>query len=186
VIYHPLAEGELTDLIAIRLTGIAPSAFGERLRGIAATIDPSLRVQDIRPFDAALREEHVLLRTAALGILIVTMSVLLLTAAGLYALMSFTVERSRKEIAIRVALGADHARVVRGVFGRALRQLAIGVGAGAVIAPFLLRIDTPLSAAKVATLIAVSGAILLVGIIASIEPTRRSLRIQPTEALKEG
>jgi ABC-type lipoprotein release transport system permease subunit len=70
--------------------------------------------------------------------------------------------------------------VVRGIFARALGQLAIGVGAGAVLASVLLRADGPL------TLVAVSGVMLLVGLLASVGPTRRTLRFQPTEALKEG
>ncbi|HZI30505.1 MAG TPA: ABC transporter permease [Gemmatimonadaceae bacterium] len=185
VIHHPIAEGELTDFLAIRLNGVAPSSFGERLRQITATVDPSVRVHDIRPFDVALREEHLLLRMSALGIVIVTASVLLLTAAGIYALMSFTVERRRREIGIRIALGADRSRVVRGIFGRALRHLAIGVGAGAMVAPLILRLDGPITSAKLITLVVVSSAMLLVGVMASVGPTRRSLRIQPTEALKE-
>jgi putative ABC transport system permease protein len=184
VIHHPIAVGELTDFVAIRLSGVAPSSFGERLRQITATVDPSVRVHDIRPFDVALREEQPLMRMTALGIVIVTASVLLLTAAGIYALMSFTVERRRREIGIRIALGADRSRVVRGVFGRALRQLAIGVGAGAIVAPLILRVDGPITSAKLITLVVVSSAMLLVGVAASIGPTRRSLRIQPTEAIK--
>ena len=186
MVYHPIADGELTDVMAIRLSGVAPSQFGERLRAITATVDPNLRVHDIRPFDVALREEHRAMRMTALGIGIVTASVLLLSAAGIYALMSFTVERRRREIGIRMALGADRARVVRGIFARALGQLAIGVGIGIVLAPVFLRLDGPITAAKVVTMFAVSGVMLLVGLLASVGPTRRSLRIQPTEALKEG
>jgi len=99
--------------------------------------------------------------------------------------MSFTVERRRREIGIRIALGADRSRVVRGIFGRALRHLAIGVGAGAMVAPLILRLDGPITSAKLITLVVVSSAMLLVGVMASVGPTRRSLRIQPTEALKE-
>jgi ABC-type antimicrobial peptide transport system permease subunit len=121
----------------------------------------------------------------ALGIGIVTASVLLLSAAGIYALMSFTVERRRREIGIRMALGADRSRVVRNIFARAFGQLAIGVGIGIVLAPVFLRLDGPITLAKVVTLFAVSGVMLIVGLLASVGPTRRSLRIQPTEALKD-
>jgi predicted permease len=186
MIYHPLAEGELTDLMAIRLSGVPPSLFGERLREIAATVDPSLRVHDIRPFDVAVREEHLAMRMAALGIALVTASVLLVSGAGIYALMSFTVARRRREIGIRMALGADRGRVIRGIFARAFGQLMIGVGGGVIFAPILLRLDGPFTPGKVVILLCVSGAVVLVGLLASVGPTRRTLRIQPTEALKEG
>ena len=66
-------------------------------------------------------------RYLAWGIGLVTMSVLLLSAAGIHALMSFTVAQRTREIGIRAALGAHPRRLLLGVFGRALRQLALGV-----------------------------------------------------------
>jgi hypothetical protein len=55
-----------------------------------------------------------------------------------------------------------------------------------VLAPVLLRADDPFTVGKVVMLFAVSGVMLLVGLLASAGPTRRTLGIQPTEALKEG
>ena len=59
---------------------------------------------------------------------------LLLSAAGIYALMSFTVSRRRKEIGIRAAMGADGRRLLLSVFSRAAGQLGGGVVAGIAIA----------------------------------------------------
>jgi hypothetical protein len=185
MVYHPIAAGESTEFMAMRLNGISPSGFGERLREIVADVDPALRVHDVRPLDVALREEHLAMRMVALGLAIVTASVILLSAAGIYSMMAFTVERRRREIGIRLALGADHAHVVRGIFSRALGQLAIGVVAGAVFAPVLLMADGPLTMAKWLTLVVVSALVLLTGLLASVGPTRRSFRIQPIEALRE-
>jgi predicted permease len=184
-IYHPLANGALRESIALRLRGVPPLAFAGRLREITTAVDPGLRLHEIRPLDVALREEHRAMRLSALGIALLTVSVLLLAAAGIYAMMSFTVERRRREIGIRIALGADRGRVVRGIFARAFGQLAIGIGAGVVLAPVLLTVGGGMTGDKAVVLVAVSGFILLVGLIASIGPTRRSLRIQPSEALKE-
>jgi len=66
----------------------------------------------------------------ALGIIAVTLSVLLLSAAGIYAMMSFAVSRQRREIGIRTALGADARRIVSGIFGRATAQLGAGIAGG--------------------------------------------------------
>jgi hypothetical protein len=60
----------------------------------------------------------------AIMIIAVTISVLLLTAGGIYAMMSFTVARRRREIGIRAALGADARRVLIGIFGRRARSSA--------------------------------------------------------------
>ena len=70
----------------------------------------------------------------ALAIVAVTSSVLLLSAAGIYSMMSFTVARRRREIGIRTALGADARRVLAGIFGRAAMQLGAGIAAGVAIA----------------------------------------------------
>ena len=157
----------MAEMTAIRVGGVSPSSVGNRLREIVATVDPALQVRDVRPFDVALREEHLAMRMRALGIAVVIASVLLRSAAGIYAMMSFTVERRRREIGIRMALGADRGRVVRGIFARALGQLAIGVGVGIVLALVFLRVDGPMTAAKVVTLFVVS-VMLLVGLLASV------------------
>ena len=70
----------------------------------------------------------------ALALAVVTLSVLLLSAAGIYALMSFTVTRRRREIGIRAALGAHPRRILASIFSRALGQLALGLMVGAAAA----------------------------------------------------
>lgn len=70
----------------------------------------------------------------ALLIVAVTGSVLLLSAAGIYAMMSFTVARRRREIGIRSALGADPRHILSGIFARAASQLGAGVLGGLVLA----------------------------------------------------
>ena len=61
------------------------------------------------------------------------LSVLLLSAAGMHALMSFTIAQRTREIGIRSALGAQPRHLLIGVFGRALRQLSLGVLAGSIL-----------------------------------------------------
>ncbi len=72
-------------------------------------------------------------RYISLGVVAVTISVLLLSAAGIYVVMSFTVEKRRREIGIRAALGADARRVLMGIFGRATAQIGVGVVVGLVM-----------------------------------------------------
>jgi ABC-type antimicrobial peptide transport system permease subunit len=116
-----------------------------------------------------------------------TLSVLLLSAAGIYALMSFTVAQRRREIGIRAALGANPRRIVRSIFARALVQLSLGVAAGLMTAGLLESLtDGGLMDGKGAVVVpAVSALMMLVGLLACIVPARRSLSIQPTEALRD-
>ena len=126
------------------------------------------------------------IRLVALGLSLVLLTVLLFSAAGVYSLMSFTVAQRRREIGIRAALGASPLGLLRSVFSRVAVQVATGVVLGTlgalVIAPATegvvlagrLPIVTP----------AIVLTMVLVGVVAAYGPARRSLRIQPTEAVR--
>lgn len=185
-IYQPLATWERGRVeLAVRLAASERGTLARRLPDIGAGIDPALQVRVV-PLEDAYRLQRVGLTVAAAGIGVALASVLLLSAAGIFALMSFSVTQRRREIAIRTALGASPMRLLGGIFRRALRQVAAGVvvgvgvalltdhsgdgealaGHGGVILPFI---------------VVVMG---LVGLIAALGPARRGLRIQPIEALK--
>jgi putative ABC transport system permease protein len=115
---------------------------------------------------------------------LITVSVLLLSAAGIYALMSFTVAQRRREIGIRTALGGDPRRILAGIFGRVMKQLMIGLAIGSILSvPIWSSFD--LSAAAALRLLAIVGAIIIiVGVMAAIGPARRTLRIHAVDALR--
>lgn len=187
-VYHPMAPGQVypTNLV-VRMQSGAPAAFAGRLRQITTSFDPSLRLDEVRPLDDVLRQLQRGMRIGALSLSLVTLSILLLSAAGLYALMSFTVTQRRREIGIRTALGASPRRVLAGVFSRALRQLALGILAGLSMAALLHRASGGgLTGEKGAVLlIAVAALMMAVGVLATLGPARRGLRIQPMDALRE-
>ncbi len=130
-LYHAVAAGQVQPVtMALRVRGGAPSTFAGRLREIAAAVDPDLQLRNILSLDEALRREQWIRRLEAAVLAAVTLSVLMLSSAGIYALMSFTVSQRRKEIGIRMALGADRKRIVASIFSRALGQLAVGAALG--------------------------------------------------------
>jgi hypothetical protein len=186
-VYYPMARGEIFERLAVRVRGPAPGAFASRLREIAAALDPSLRLTSISTLDQVLREEQVAMRLGALAIGVVMLSVLLLSAAGIYALMSFTVARRRREIGVRSALGADPRRILGSILSRALGQLAIGVVAGIGVATLLdLATKGAFTGGQAAVLLpAVAAFMVIVGLVATLGPARRGLRIPPTEALRD-
>ena len=102
--------------LALRVRGGAQSRVTDRLRAIATALDPTLRLGPILTLDEVLREDQGTMRLLALAIALATLSVLLLSAAGIYALMSFTVARRRREIGIRAALGAHPRRLLASIF----------------------------------------------------------------------
>jgi ABC-type antimicrobial peptide transport system permease subunit len=183
-IYHALAPGQIEPMtIAVRTKTPSPESFAPRLAEITTSLDPALRLTRVQSMDEGLRQEQRFMRLAAVGAGIVTLSVLLLSAAGIYALMSFAVVQRRREIGIRAALGANPRRILFSIFGRALAQLTAGVTVGIAIAA---RLDSgEHRGADSAVLPAIVVIVMMVGLLAAAGPARRSLRISSTEALRE-
>jgi putative ABC transport system permease protein len=175
-------------LLAVRLRGVTPADFTGRLRALTTQLDPSLQLSDVRPMDVLLREQRVGARIGAWASGMVTFSLLLLSATGLYALMAFTVAQRRREIGIRVALGASQRTLMAGILSRALWQLGLGIVAGVtIVAIWDAETGGELTGgAGLAMLPVVAAFVLLVGLLAAGGPALRALRIHPTEALKEG
>jgi predicted permease len=157
-----------------------PGAFAARLRAIAADVDPTIRLTDVKPLTQAGGGEAKANWALTAVAWLISFIVLLLSATGIHSLMSFTVARRTREIGIRTALGASPGRIVAGIFSRAFVQIGVGVLAGSGLAA-LLGLGTM---RQVLLLLAADGVMLLVGITACAVPLRRALRIDPTEALR--
>ena len=186
-LYQPLRAGSTGGaLLTVYVPRGAPASFTPRLREIAASVDPTLRVGEVRTLDSMNEQQVKLVQLIGLGLALVMASVLLLSAAGIYAMMSFTVTQRRKEIGIRSALGAQPRRLLAGLFGRSAGQLALGVGLGVAIAFLLDRAsDGDLMGVRGAVAVpAVAVVMLVVGLLATYGPARRGLRIEPSEALR--
>jgi ABC-type antimicrobial peptide transport system permease subunit len=187
VMYHAmLPTFSQGAVIGVAARGIPAVSLTGRLREVALALDPLMRLEDVRPLDQSESVEKVLDRVIYTGVMLVTLSVVLLSAAGIYALMSFTIARRRREIGIRAALGAGSRQIVGGVLARAARQVGIGITAGLAMACFLISFTESWqwNVTGMISLASVVIFMLLVGIAAAWGPARVALRIQPTEALR--
>ena len=187
VAYHAAAPGQIHPAhLQLRLRG-GPAGLAERLRDVAASVDPTLHVDEVRTLAEIYREHRFGDNLGAITIGAVTGSVLLLSAAGLYALMAFTVAQRRREIGIRSALGAQPGHLVAAVFRRAFWQIGAGSAAG-MLAAYLAGRYVPIEQIGglpiPGILPGAAAFMLLVGVLASLGPARRGLRIDPTEALR--
>ena len=187
-IYHAVpAEDVYPVALAVRVRGSEPSQFSDRLRQIAARLDPALQLRNLFTAEEASRREQGLTRLIGVTLVTVVGSVVALSAAGIYALMSFTVARRRKEIGIRTALGANQTRILAAVFSRALGQLAAGalVGMSSAMA-FEGLVEGEMYRGYGAVIVPLVAVFMTaVGLLASVGPARRGLRMHPTDALRE-
>jgi predicted permease len=186
-IYHPLARGGTypAGLIA-RFPRTTENAV-QRTRNIAAAVDPTLRFSTLQTLAARLGELQAGQRIAGLALGLITLSVALLSMAGLYALMSYAVVRRRREIGIRRALGGQRGSILASIFGHVLAQVGIGAVAGLALAAVLsVVVGAELGDQRTYWFLAgVLAALVATALLAALGPARRGLRIEPTEALRE-
>ena len=187
VAYHAAAPGQIQPThLQLRMRG-DPAGLAGHLRDVAANVDPTLHVDEVRTLAEIYREHRFGDNLGAMTIGAVTGSVLLLSAAGLYALMAFTVAQRRREIGIRSALGAPPGQLLAAVFRRAFWQIGAGSAAG-MLAAYLVGRYVPIEQIGglpiPGILPGAAAFMLLIGVLASLGPARRGLHVDPTEALR--
>ena len=168
-----------------------PMALGSKVREIAAAVSPTLRLSELQRLNEVT---NGILWVVGLWIrvsIVMTAVALLLSLAGIYAVMSFIVARRTREIGVRVALGASRRGVVAAIFRRPLIQVGLGILAGAALIAAAGSVETEmpglngdLSLRGVVLIAAYAGLMLGVCLLACIVPTRRALSVEPTVALR--
>jgi putative ABC transport system permease protein len=184
-VYQPAAPGDFHPaVVSMRFSGPIPERIAERLRGVGAQVDPALQLRRVVPLSDFYDELRSVWRTVAWAAAIITISVLLLSAAGMHALMSFTIAQRTREIGIRSALGAQRRQLLMGLFGRAMRQLSIGLLVGSLASVGVFAAAGIGVRPAAAMLLTVATVMALVASFAALGPARRSLRLPAVEALR--
>jgi hypothetical protein len=179
-IYHPALLQPGTGVsVAVRVPD--PMDFAPRLRVLANAVDGEMQLTDVRLLTDVGGRGATLTWTVTCVLGVLSLLILLLSASGIHALMSFIVARRTREIGIRVALGAPPSRIVSGIFTRAFLQIAAGILAGSAVVA--AKIDFA-SATQVLMLIGAGAVMLAAGLVACALPLRRALTINPTDALR--
>ena len=179
----------------IRVRGGDPMTLAPQVRQIAAAIDPSLRLVQIQRLNEVNDGMLWVIRLWMTVTAVMSSVALLLSLAGLYAVMSFTVARRTREIGVRVALGGSRQRILGAIFRRPLIQMGLGVLAGIAVIAVLTALypysDGPgageaegLSATAIAMQVGYAALMFGVCMLSCVVPTRRALNVEPTVALR--
>jgi putative ABC transport system permease protein len=187
-IFFPYAQRTASDIaIAVRSRD-ATLVGSDVLRGAVAALDPTLPLFRIRPLGDLLGQQTATARFGSLLLLLFSSVALVLAGIGLYGVIAFVVNLSRREIAIRMALGAEAAAVRRLVVRNAMALVAAGVLTGLVAAGLAAGVLSNqlfgVSARDPITFSLVPIAVLGVAFIASYLPARRAAQVEPQLALK--
>jgi putative ABC transport system permease protein len=181
----PEASPVLTMTLHLRTGDTEP--WGARLPQMAADLDPTLQVTNVTRMGDLLWQQQRTQHLIAGVFAAMTLSVLLLSAAGIYAMTAFAVTQRRREIGIRLALGAGGQRILWAMFSRVGAQLLAGAALGTAVAVLINRAVSGGSISDDAAMAMVAVVLLmtLVGFLAALGPARQGLRIDPTEALRD-
>jgi putative ABC transport system permease protein len=170
-------------------TPLAPDALAAGIRQFVAEQDPALPVVKLRAMDDVFAEAIGRPRLVAQLLGIFAGLAILLAAIGSYGVLSYMVTERRREIGIRMALGADRASVLRMVLSQGLRLTVLGVLAGLTAAFAMSRVLGSLlfgvKPTDPLTIAAVVGLISAVALAACYLPARGATRVDPMLVLRE-
>jgi hypothetical protein len=189
-VYHPAGPGEMNAVGLVIDLIDDPMDFVPRIREIAAEIDAAAMVRNPMLLSDLAEREWLGLRYLALAPVLFSLIAMFLSAAGLYAVMAFSVSQRTREIGIRAALGASRAEIVATIGRKAALQLGLGSILGwALAVPLMISVSgDPLikPQSPVLVVLGVTSALVGLGLLACMAPALRAARIQPTEALRDG
>jgi putative ABC transport system permease protein len=189
VIYVPLPK-ELSAEFILRVRAADPEALRADLLTLVNRIDPRITWTSIRRGDMRFQDEAREMAGAVYVVGAAGTVALLLSATGLYAVLSYIVALRRREIGVRLAIGAPPSRIVTLVIRQALKLVLAGMACG-------LALSVPMAFAMRATFVAkVTAAdpmvflptisvLLAVGIVAAAVPAVRASRVDPIATLRQ-
>ena len=186
--YFPFAQMPMASSCLIVRTSSDPIGLAAAARAQVRSVDPDEPPYDMRTLAQLISDDVSGVESSARMMFIFGIVALVLSASGIYALMSYSVTQRTHEIGVRMALGAKRVDVLRLVVGYAIKLAAIGLAIGVPVALALtraissvlfgvVRIDTPVFA--LFTLL-----LALVAVTAAYIPARRATRVDPMVALR--
>jgi predicted permease len=196
-IYFPLLPppGMTPGLFNVRFMNLlvrAPradlTALANSVRTVARQLDPQVPLADVQPMEAIVARSMARTSFTMLLLLIASVIAIVLSAVGIYGVISYVVGQRRPEIGIRLALGARLGDVARLVVGHSLAIAAAGAVIGTIASIASTRLLGSLLFDVSPTDPIILGATVLVLLVvaaaASVVPTRRAARIDPVEAMR--
>lgn len=189
-IYVPLGQfAPVNAVVFLRSKGNDVERLGEAVRHEVESLDRNVPVHSISSMNQIIARS-VADRRFALELLGVFATVaLLLAAIGIYGVMAYSFSQRTQEVGVRIALGAQHADILRMALGEGMRVVVIGLASGLVGAAIMTRFFRSMlfnvAPTDPTTFLSVSAILAAVALFACYIPARRATRVDPLVALRE-
>jgi putative ABC transport system permease protein len=174
--------------VVMKVTG-DPSSYENAVRKIVANLDKDAPVFSYRTFTDAIEMQAEQERFEAALVSGFAGIALLLSALGLYAVLSYVVAERMRELGLRMALGASRSDIMRLVLGRALALACLGIAIGAIASMFATRLvtDTLFQVAPLdhAVFFTVTLMLIFVSLMAALTPALRAANVDLMRTLRE-
>jgi putative ABC transport system permease protein len=186
-VYFPLrVHLDRSAFIVVR-TNADPAVYASSLARLMRGLDPDVALGGVRSMTARVDDSLIARRSPALLALVFAAVALMLAAVGTYGVLAYGVAQRRREIGVRLALGAAPEQVRRDVFVHGARLLGYGlvIGVAGVLAiqPLLGRVLFGVSATNGGALVSTVAIMTVTALVASFVPARRAAAVDPTIAL---
>jgi predicted permease len=187
-IYFPSNGAASASMQIVLHTRSRPQDIVPEVRALVNGVDPSLPISNVRTLEELVTASVATRRLTMMLLVIFAGLALALALAGIYGVLSYSVTRRTSEIGVRLALGAEHPRVLRLVIGQGMRPVVIGalVGLGAMIllSKLMTNLLFGIQPYDPLTYGSVLAAIVTIAALACYIPARRVLRVEPATALR--
>lgn len=189
LIYVPHAQHPLASVTLLMRTDGDPSRLGQSARSAMMGVDPDVAPYDVESMQHHLENETTGFKAAADAMSIYATVALLLAVTGIFGVLSYFVTQRRRDIGVRIALGAKMNEIMRFTMVRSLGPVFVGGLIGLALAYWLMRAMSSLLYGTVVldgwTFLGGAAVILVTAVLASYLPARRATRIDPITALRE-
>jgi predicted permease len=189
-IYFPMKANWTPNGFSVVIrTAMEPTALAPMLQKVVLQLDPELPVDELKPMQAWIDESMVARRSPALLAMIFAAVALVLAAVGTYGVLAYAVNQRRREIGVRMALGAQPGQVLAQFLGLGAKLLACGIALGALGAWGAGRAMQSqlfgVGAVHPGVLLGAALVMVVVVLLATFLPSHRASRVSPIEALRE-